>query len=69
MSSCSARFGVFGSQLFRAAGITKTGFSDIISIAFITTWQSFIKEGACQGQWGPAHIGVAVQVLIWMVSA
>ena len=37
------------SQLFRAAGNTETGFSDLISIAFITAWQSFIKEGACQG--------------------
>ena len=37
--------GVVGSQLFGAAGNTETGFS---SIAFITTWQSFVKEGA---QW------------------
>ena len=43
------RVGVVGSQLFRAAGNTETGFSNIISIAFITAWQSFIKEGACQG--------------------
>ena len=40
---------VVGSQLFRAAGNTETGSSDLISIAFITAWQSFIKEGACQG--------------------
>ena len=39
--------GVVGSQLFRAAGNTETGFSNLISIAFITAWQSFIKEGAC----------------------
>ena len=44
-----SRVGVVGSQLFRAAGNTETGFSSLISIAFITTWQSFIKEGACQG--------------------
>ena len=42
------RVGVVGSQLFRAAGNTETGFSNLISIAFITAWQSFIKEGACQ---------------------
>ena len=28
---------------------TETGFSNLISIAFITAWQSFIKEGACHG--------------------
>ena len=44
-----SRVGVVGSQLFRAAGNTETGFSNPISIAFITAWQSFIKEGACQG--------------------
>ena len=44
-----SRAGVVGSQLFRAAGNTETGFSNLISIAFITAWQSFIKEGACQG--------------------
>ena len=44
-----SRIGVVGSQLFRAAGNTETGFSNLISIAFITAWQSFIKEGACQG--------------------
>ena len=44
-----SRVGVVGSQLFRAAGDTETGFSNLISIAFITAWQSFIKEGACQG--------------------
>ena len=49
MSSCIARVGVLGSQLFRAAENTETDFSDLISIAFITAWQSFIKEGACQG--------------------
>ena len=43
------RVGVVGSQLFRAAGNTETGFSNLISIAFITAWQSFTKEGACQG--------------------
>ena len=43
------RVGVVGSQLFRAAGNPETGFSNLISIAFITAWQSFIKEGACQG--------------------
>ena len=43
----SCRVGVVGSQLFRAAGNTETGFSNLISIAFITAWQSFIKEGAC----------------------
>ena len=44
-----SRVGVVVSQLFRAAGNTETGFSNLISIAFITAWQSFIKEGACQG--------------------
>ena len=43
-----SRVGVVGSQLFRAAGNTETGFANLISIAFITAWQSFIKEGACQ---------------------
>ena len=43
------RVGVVGFQLFRAAGNTETGSSNLISIAFITVWQSFIKEGACQG--------------------
>ena len=41
--------GVVGSQLFKTVGNTKTGFSNLISIAFITAWQSFIKGGACQG--------------------
>ena len=49
MSSFTALVGVLGSQLFRAAGNTEIVFSGIISIAFITAWQSFIKEGACQG--------------------
>ena len=40
-----SRVCVVGSQLFRAAGNTETGFSNLISIA----WKSFIKEGACQG--------------------
>ena len=44
--------GVVGSQLFKAAGNTETGFSNLISTAFITAWQSFTKEGACQGLWG-----------------
>ena len=44
-----SHIGVVGSQLFRAAGNTETGFSNLISIAFITAWQSLIKEGACQG--------------------
>ena len=44
-----SRVDVVGSQLFRAAGNTETGFSNLISIAFITAWQSFIKKGACQG--------------------
>ena len=44
-----SRVGVVGSQLFRAAGNIETGFSNFIYIAFITAWQSFIKEGACQG--------------------
>ena len=49
MWAYTAKVGVLGSQLFRAAGNTETGSSDLISIAFITAWQSFIKEGACQG--------------------
>ena len=44
-----SRVGVVGSQLFRAAGNTETGSSNLIYIAFITAWQSFVKEGACQG--------------------
>ena len=44
-----SRVGVVRSQLFRAAGNTETGFSNLISSAFITAWQSFIKERACQG--------------------
>ena len=44
-----SRVAVVGSQLFRAAENTETGFSNLISIAFITVWQTFIKEGACQG--------------------
>ena len=40
---------VVGSKLFRAAGNTETGFSNLIHIAFITAWQSVIKGGACQG--------------------
>ena len=47
MSSYTARVGVLGSQQFR--GNTEIGYSGIISIAFITAWQSFIKGGACQG--------------------
>ena len=46
MSSFTARVGVLGSQLFRAAGNTEIGFSDIIPIAFKT---AFIKEATCQG--------------------
>ena len=49
VSSYKSRVGVVGSQLFKAAGNTETGFSNLISIAFITALQSFIKEGACQG--------------------
>ena len=44
-----SRVGEVGSQLFIAAGNTETGVSNLISIAFITAWQSFIKEDACQG--------------------
>ena len=47
-----SRVGVVGTQLFRAAGNTETGFSNLIFIAFITALQSFIKEGACQGSCG-----------------
>ena len=43
------RIRVVGSKLFRAAGNTETGFSNLIYIAFITSWQSVIKRGACQG--------------------
>ena len=44
-----SRVGVVGSQLFRAAGNTETGFFNLIAIAFLTAWQSIINEGACQG--------------------
>ena len=47
-----SRVGVVGSQLFRAAGNTETGFYNLISIAFITVLQSFVKEGAFRGYWG-----------------
>ena len=43
-----SRVGVVGSHLFRSAGNTETGYSNL-SIAFIIAWQSFIIEGACQG--------------------
>ena len=43
-----SRVGVVGSQLFRAAGNAEIGFCNLISIAFITAWQSLIKGGACQ---------------------
>ena len=33
------RVRVVGFQLFRAAGNTETGFSNLIYIAFITAWQ------------------------------
>ena len=33
-----SRVGVMGSQLFRAAGNTETGYSNLIYIAFITAW-------------------------------
>ena len=57
-----SRVGVVGSMLFRAAGYTESGFYDLIYIAFITAWQSFIKEGACHGYWGAAHFSIAVQL-------
>ena len=63
------RVRVVGSQLFRAAGNTETCVSNLINIAFITAWLSVIKWGACQASGAPAHIGVAVRVLIWTVSA
>ena len=40
-----SRVGVMGSQLFRVAGNTETGLSNLISVAL----QSYINEGACQG--------------------
>ena len=63
------RVRVVGSQLFRAAGNTETGFSNLIHIAFITAWQSVIKGVHVRASGGPAHIDVAVRVLIWTVSA
>ena len=63
------RVRVVGSQLFRAAGNTKKGFSNLNYIAFITAWQSVIKRVHVRASGGPAHIGVAVRVLIWTVSA
>ena len=38
MSSCTARVGVLGSQLFRAAGNTETGFSDLITVLDLGFW-------------------------------
>ena len=58
-----------GSQLFRAAGNPERGFSNLIYIAFITPWLPVIKWVHARASWGPAHIGVAVRVLIWTVSA
>ena len=63
------RVRVVGSQLFRAAANIETGFSYLIYIAFITAWQSVIKGMHISASGGPAHIGVAVRVLIWTVSA
>ena len=63
------RVRIVGSQLFRAAANIETGFSYLIHIAFITAWQSVIKGMHISASGGPAHIGVAVRVLIWMVSA
>ena len=63
------RVRVVGSQLFRAAGNTETGFSNRHYIAFITAWQSVIKWVHVRASGGPAHISVAVRVLIWTVSA
>ena len=62
------RVRVVGSQLFRAAGNTETGFSYLIYVAFITTWQSVIKGVHVSASGGPALIGVAVRVLIWTVD-
>ena len=44
-----SRVGVVGSRLLSVAENTETGFSDTIFIDFITDWQSFTREGACQG--------------------
>ena len=63
------RVRVVGSQLFRAAGNTETGFSNLIYIAFITAWQSVIKGGHVRASGRPAYIGVVVRVLIWTVLA
>ena len=64
-----SRVGVVGSQLFRAAGNTETGFSNHIFIAFITAWQSFINGVNVRASGVAVHMGVAVRVLIWTVSA
>ena len=58
-----------GSQLFRAAGNTETGFCNLIYIAFITAWQSVINGVHVRASGGPAQIDVAVRVLIWTVLA
>ena len=58
------RVHVVGSQLFRAAKNTETGFSNLIYIAFITAWQSVIKGVRVRASRGPAHIDVAARVLI-----
>ena len=68
--SCNQnRVRVVGSQLFRAAANIETGFSYLIYIAFVTAWQSVIKGVHVSASGGPVHIGVAVRVLIWTVSA
>ena len=64
-----SRVRVVGSQLFRAAGNTETGFSNLISIAFITAWQLLTKRVHVRASAVPVHMGVAAQVLIWTVSA
>ena len=63
------RVRVVGSQLFRAAANIEKGFSYLIYIAFITAWQSVIKRVHVSASGGPAHIGVAIRVLSWTISA
>ena len=63
--------GVVGSQLFRAAGNTETGFANLISIAFITKQpcNHLSKKVHVRASWVPVHMGVAARVLICTISA
>ena len=65
-----SRVGVVGSQLFRAAGDTETGFSNLFSIAcYKQPGNHLSKRVRVLASGGPTHISVPARVLIWTVSA